>query len=121
MRYDIKMCHDYAARLVSFGFRVWLSSKVGASHGFYSDDDGARVCTFQTTGGQVRFSGNYHASHGCGSGWCIEEHAPTDKLMARDFLHAFAPHWANPSPSYTTVSEHLANYGQSSKYERFEQ
>lgn len=117
-RYDQKLFDDIVAMLVEFGFEVWRATGYRRTHGFYTDETGERVVSFQTTGGQIRFSGNYHASRNCGSGWCIEEYAPRNKTMAHDWLYMPAPNWANPSPLYTTKVEHLRTYQKSSKYER---
>lgn len=114
MRYDQEQFNAIAAKLAAWGFKVWRAER--GTHGFYSDDTGARVVSFQTTGGQIRISGNYAATRGSGTGWHIADNAPWDKSMAQDWLTMGAPAWANRAPVYVTVAEHMAIYGKSSGF-----
>jgi len=117
MTNEQELFNTIAARLAGWGFNVWIAKR--GTHGFYCDDTGARVCSFQTISSQVKFSGNYAASRGSGSGWQIEDNAPNDKIQARDWLNRVAPHWANKSPVYTSVVQHLQRYQLSSEFVPF--
>ena len=114
-----QLIHEVATALDSYGYDVYISKD--KRHGFYTD--GARVVSF---GGQwnfcVDFSGNYKSQH-CGSGWLIakEKGVPT-KEEAGAYIKALPPHWATNGESVrqTTSEQHLATYGKSSGYTKFE-
>lgn len=103
------------------GYRVFLSEKVGCSHGFITDKEGSRVVSFQFDILSFRFSGNYK-SKSCGTGWVMEgvdiEHVTNKESLDRIFKSGAVPLLATKGEAVklVTLAEHLNNYGKSSMF-----
>lgn len=114
---------EISEALVSYGYDVYVSGS--GEYGFYTD--GQRVISF---GGSwafcVNFSGNYKsdAPGQTGTGWQIvkDQGIPT-KEEAEDYIRANAPSWAVGSARFTyeTPEQHLATYGDSSNFAKFDE
>ena len=118
MDYRQELVSAFAEKARSFGYEVWLAE--AGTYGFYSDSEGKRVAGFQfTLAGGVSVSGSYLPTRESGDGWMIVDSVHPDSVTEEDlkaWLNASAPRWANSNPIYTTPSQQLAMYGQSSKY-----
>jgi len=92
-------------------------------YGFFTDAAGARVISFGVDLGELKFSGNYKTDSPktCGTGWRITESASDATPDAFALFNTGAPQWATKGHKwrYTTLAEHLATYGESSKYVEF--
>ena len=114
-----ELIQHIAEKLHFYGFNVYLSKD--KNHGFYTN--GKRVVSF---GGSwqffVDFSGNYKPSSQSGTGWQIaKEFTDISEEQAQEFINANAPKWAcTKDPVYTTPEQHLAKYGKSSGYVKFQ-
>lgn len=107
----------FAGRVKALGFRVFLAGS--GEYGFVTDAAGARVMCFGFSDGGV-LSGNYGPpSKESGTGWRMDR-TPYDLQTAGDVraaLYAGAPEWAGKGwRHYTTLEQHLAAYGVSSRY-----
>jgi hypothetical protein len=115
----IELVKHIAEKLHSYGFNVYLSKN--KEYGFYTNSK--KVVSF---GGSwcfsLDFSGNYKPIIGSGSGWSIaRELSDITEKQAHAFINATAPDWTgNRNPIYTTPDQHLAIYGKSSGYFKFE-
>jgi hypothetical protein len=114
-----QIIQDIAEKLHNYRYDVYLSKD--KIYGFYTD--GKRVVSF---GGSwqfcVDFSGNYKQSKESGTGWSIaKELTDISEEQANAFINANAPSWTrNKNPVYTTPDQHMATYGKSSGYAKFE-
>jgi len=109
-----QIIRETADKIKSHGFKVMLSKT--REYGYFTDETGARVCSFQYhLGGGVSFSGNYK-SEGNGTGWGIAEYMPSQltEERLRGLLYVNSP-WT--FIHYTTEAQHLKMYQQSSKFE----
>lgn len=103
------------------GYRVFLSEKVGCSHGFITNETGSRVVSFQFDILSISFSGNYK-SKSCGTGWRMDgvevEHVTNKETLDRLFNDGNIPLWATRGEQVkmVTLDEHLKTYGQSSMF-----
>lgn len=108
---------EFAEFIKSLGFRVWLSR--GRPYGFISDDTGKRVLSFSFNGG-TSLGGNYGPpSRESGTGWVINRLASELRTAedVRTALYATPPVFCGKGWEYlTTVEQHLATYGASSRY-----
>ena len=109
---------QFAGFIKGLGFTVYMA-KAG-TYGFITDATESRVLSFSMTDGGS-LSGNYGPpSHASGTGWKLEQH-PADLKTADDVrraLYATAPGFCGRGwKKYTTVADHLATYGASSRYE----
>lgn len=121
MAYRDACTADFAARVKALGFRVWIAER--GYYGFISDDTGSRVLSFSFSDGSS-LSGNYGPpSQESGTGWRLDE-TPFDLRTADDVrraLNAYPPAWVGKGwKGLTTVDQHLAMYGQSSRYTEVE-
>jgi hypothetical protein len=119
MSYLRDAARDFAASIKALGFQVYVAER--GEYGFITDDTETRVLSFSFTDGG-RLSGNYGPpSRESGTGWCMDA-VPSDLLTAdhvRKALYAPAPAFAGKGwKRYTTVEQHLATYGNSSRYEK---
>jgi len=112
--------HDIIDHLVSQimqdeSLRVFLAEK--GTYGFYTDQDGGSMVSFQCDLGEITFSGNYITSdpRKTGSGWQM---GPIESGNYAMVLKATPPSWAVNGATWrlTTVEEHLKNYQSSSRY-----
>lgn len=114
MRNDYKKeaIEALAVEIMSAGFRVFIAER--GHYGFYTDEAGSRVVSFQYDLGGVSFSGNYKTSapKSCGTGWGLESGT------FAEMFNQSAPRWAVRDAiwSYTTLAQHLATYQASSRY-----
>jgi hypothetical protein len=129
----------WAGFIKGLGFRVWIAES--GTYGFISDASESRVLSFGfSDGGSL--GGNYGPpSRESGTGWRMDGDPWSLKTAAdvRRALYAEAPDWTRRNTSggrcqscgqprhdlsgrsegwmhYTTVAQHLAQYGSSSKY-----
>jgi hypothetical protein len=114
-----QLVHHIAEKLYSYGFDVYISKS--KDYGFYTN--GKRVVSF---GGSwcfsLDFSGKYKPHGNSGTGWQIaKELSDISEEQAHEFISASAPDWTgNKNAIYTTPEQHLATYGKSSGYVKFE-
>lgn len=103
------------------GYRVFLSEKVGCSHGFITNETGSRVVSFQYDLFGFRFSGNYKSKKS-GTGWVMDEveveHVTNKETLDSLFNNGNIPLWATRGEQVkmVTLDEHLKTYGQSSMF-----
>lgn len=121
MTYRQTATKEFAARIKSFGFRVFVAER--GEYGFITDDEGSRVLSFSFTDGG-NLGGNYGpASRESGTGWRMDE-TPYDLRTADDVrkaLYARPPvYCGNGWKHMTTLKQHLALYGRSSRYAEIE-
>lgn len=108
---------EFAARIKALGFRVFLAER--GEYGFITDAEGSRVLAFSFSDGG-NLSGNYGpASRESGTGWRMDE-TPQSLLTADNVkraLYAHPPAWCVRGwKHFTTLKQHLAMYGTSSRY-----
>lgn len=108
--YKTEAVKELAKEIKEAGFRVFIAKS--GTYGFYTNQEGSKVVSFQYDLGGFKFSGNYK-SKSCGSGWVMEDGMSFDVM-----LKAYAPHWATKGQSVqcTTLGQHLATYQKSSGY-----
>lgn len=114
--YQKQRAAEIAAQIKAQGFRVFLAEQ--GTYGFFTDEEGTRVVSFQVNGLRDSVGGNYRASEPqkTGNGWQISESINPE--IAQNYFDKEAPHWAVGKASWrhTTLEEHLATYQASSKY-----
>lgn len=110
MTYKTEAVAQLAQEIKAAGFRV-LIAKSG-TYGFYTDEEGTKVVSFQYDLGGFKFTGNYK-SKSCGTGWMMEDGMTFDAMLKAD-----APNWATKGEAVqcTTLEQHLATYQTSSVY-----
>ena len=132
----MKNAREFAHFVKGLGFRAFVAAS--GSHGFITDREGTRVLSFQfSDGGSL--GGNYGPpSQESGTGWRMNG-SPWDLKTAADVkeaLYATPPDWTRRGSDrchtcgreheggsrggwkyLTTLEQHLAMYGSSSKYE----
>ena len=118
MRYNQVMALDFAAHIVRLGFRAFMAES--NEYGFVTDAVGKRVMCFSFSGCDANLGGNYFpASHESGTGWRMDK-CPSDLRTAKDVhdaLYAYPPAFVGCGwKTFTTLQQHLAMYGSSSKY-----
>jgi hypothetical protein len=125
MNHRQQSASDFAHFVKGLGFRVFLAGS--GDYGFITDTEGSRVLSFSFTGGSS-LSGNYGPpSRACGTGWQSSFDAWNIKT-ADDVSRAlyenppsFCPRAQPGKPEsgwqyFTTLEQHLSQYGSSSKY-----
>lgn len=122
-----ELLQPLADHLFKLGYHVYLSS--GKDYGFFTDQTGDRVCSFQVDFYSVKFSGNYATDNmrSTGTGWRIAPDLLVNDLVTHNaeyfwkMLTATAPHWAvgNAKVKYSTLRDHLRQYGRSSGYAEY--
>lgn len=117
LTYQQEAIQELAAKLKKKGFRVFIAER--GSYGFYTNEEGSKVVSFQYDLGGFSFSGNYKTSNPrrTGAGWQIVK----DSYGCENFqsiLDSVPPKWATRGATwkYTTLEQHLASYQKSSKY-----
>lgn len=110
MPYKIEMVKELANEIKAAGFRVFIAKS--GTYGFYTNEAGSRVVSFQADLGGIKFSGNYK-SKSCGTGWGLD-----DSMSFEAMIKAGAPHWATKGEAVqlVTLEQHLKIYQQSSMY-----
>lgn len=111
---------EFAHFVKGLGFRAWVAdSNYRGGYGFLSDDKGERVLSFEFTA-EGKLSGNYGPpSRESGTGWVLNQTPYSLKTAedVREALYAVPPTFCGKGwKHYTTVEQHLAMYGSSSKY-----
>ena len=98
------------------GLRVFIAKR--GTYGFYTDNEGTRIISFECGLGGLWFSGNYTTdSPSNGSGWRI-----TDDLISfatfEELFNTYPPAWAirDSKWAFTSLAEQLAKYNASSQF-----
>jgi len=111
---DRQMIENTAQEILASGLRVFLAEN--GTYGFFTNSEGSSVVSFEAGLAGVKFSGNYKTSEPrkTGTGWSIGENRADYAAM----LEERAPSWATRGIEWrhTTLKEHLATYGKSSRY-----
>jgi hypothetical protein len=119
MNYTQRRTNEFAQYIKSLGFRVYMAKS--GTYGFITDDKGERVLSFQFDGLQESLGGNYGPpSRESGTGWRLSA-SPSKLQTKEDVEKALYSHpdydcgkgWKH----FTTVKQHLADYGSSSQYQ----
>ena len=99
------------AKLKGAGFRVFLANEGEGFYGFYTDQEGARVVSFQLDFFTPVFSGNYKSKK-CGTGWRIATSS------FNNMINENPPQWATRGENVklSTLADHLKNYQNYSNY-----
>ena len=116
--YEKQAAAEFAQAAVKAGYRAYLAEK--GNYGFYTDDDGSRVVSFQFNGFfESSVGGNYVTDKPAqtGTGWRI---ADASAKNIRVYFDANPPHWAVRDSKWrlATLDDHLDRYQRSSKYEQ---
>lgn len=116
--YKTEAVAQLAAQITAAGFRAFIAES--GTHGFFTDEKGSRVVSFQYDLGGISFSGNYRTDspRTTGTGWRLEPpRGPLRPELARMF-GAHAPQWAVGSTPwrFTTLAQYLATYQKSSQF-----
>lgn len=117
MTYTQERAAQFAGFIRGLGFTVYMAKS--GTYGFITDATESRVLSFSMTDGGS-LSGNYGPpSRESGTGWRLEQH-PADLKTAEDVKKAL---YETPPPfcgrgwkKFTTVADHLKEYGPSSAY-----
>lgn len=106
---------EVARSITAAGFKVFIAEK--GTYGYYTDERGSRVVSFQVDIVEVTFSGDY-ISKRCGTGWRID---PKDYNDFKRMLYAHAPQWATNGErvQYQTKEYHDRLYMHSSRYTEY--
>jgi hypothetical protein len=110
--YKVEAVAQLAKEIKADGFRVFIAER--GTYGFYTDEAGSRIVSFQFDLGGFRFTGNYKTDQprSTGTGWQLQDGS------YQDMFNQIAPQWAlrGASWQYTTLEQHLKTYQWSSKY-----
>lgn len=130
---DYQTAREFAQFIKGLGFRAFVAGGMGGDgrngYGFITDTEGSRVLSFEMRSGNL--GGNYGPpSRTSGTGWQLNGDVWSLKTAddVRKALYVTAPDFcrrASPQSRgddsgwqyYTTLAQHLAMYGASSKYE----
>ena len=116
MNYKQQAIKELATAIKSQGFRVFIAKNGG--YGFYTDQDGTKVISFQYNLGGYSCSGNYKTNQPTqtGTGWGISNDFTS--YHAKDAFDQTPPEWAlgKAEWQYTTLDQHLGQYQKSSGY-----
>lgn len=111
---------ELAQSILKAGYRVFIAES--GTYGFFTDQHGDKIVSFQLGILNFSFSGNYKTSspRTTGTGWRIDDEKSLP-ILKSDFDRIFntgAPQWALRGAKwrYTTLEEHLNSYQWSSKY-----
>lgn len=112
----------FASRIAQMGFAVYIAKS--GTYGFITDASESRVLSFSFADLSASLSGNYGPpSRESGTGWRMDESplSLTSAAKVHEALYAQPPSWSRGGwKRLTTVAEHLAHYGPSSQFTRFE-
>jgi len=126
---DYQTAREFAQFIKGLGFRAFVAGNDGVrGYGFITDAAGSRVLSFSMGDGTL--GGNYGPpSRTSGTGWQLNA-TPWSLKTAEDVrqaLYSMPPDWcrrASPQARgddgwryLTTLEQHLAQYGASSKYQ----
>jgi len=116
MSYDKQVISELTGRIKEAGFRVFLAER--ETYGFFTDEKGTKVVSFQVDYLSPRFSGNYITDKpaSTGTGWQITDH---DRGDYSNIFSEYPPRWAlgDAKYRYATLEDHLKRYQSSSKYQ----
>jgi len=119
--YKTEAVRELAAEIKKSGFRVFIAKS--GTYGFYTDEAGSRVVSFQYDLCGFKFSGNYMTDQprSCGTGWIMGEVSNLTADGFRNMFNSHAPQWAvgKANWNFTTLAQHLKTYQQSSQYVEF--
>ena len=120
--------HDYqhpqikavAQAAIKAGFRAFIAER--GTYGFYTDELGTKLVSFQPEGTGVSFGGNYRASNArrSGNGWRIIDQGNISTYDLKQYFSAYPPAWAivhGDTFTFTTLEQHQNMYQSSSKYQ----
>lgn len=114
--YNAKIIEEVSQNLLAQGFKVYIAAK--GTYGFYTDEKGSKVISFDCDLGSVSASASYKTSNPSktGTGFRITENF--DVKDAAQYLKASAPGWAigNATYTFTTLEQYLKQYQDSSKF-----
>lgn len=120
MNYKQEGALDFALEAIKCGFRAFIAKS--GTYGFYTDEEGTKVISFEYDFGGIKLSGNYKTSapSQTGTGWRIYD--PSYDHCDENIIDAFraAPQqWAvrDATWKYTTLDQYLAQYQSSSRFE----
>lgn len=118
MSYKVEAVAQLAQEIKAAGFRVFIAKS--GTYGFYTDEAGSRVVSFQLDLGGFKFTGNYKTDQprSTGTGWGLGESASVSVEGLRTMLESNPPQWAVRSANWelTTLEQHLKTYQASSQY-----
>lgn len=109
--YHKKWALEIALEAIKQGFTVYFAKK--GTYGFFTDNEGKRLVSFDVSGLRPGFSGNYKSLK-CGTGWRLD----SDNIEQAWLESQCPPLWATSGEKVklTTVEEHLKRYHPSSRY-----
>jgi hypothetical protein len=113
--YKREVALEVARRALAEGLRVFLSHDGKGDYGFFTDQAGTRVVSFQADEVGPVFYGNYGPpSQESGVGWKITDGIPA---TLSELLTALPPAWCGSGWKYlTTMARHLQAYGEPCRY-----
>lgn len=119
--YKTEAVKQLAQEIKAVGFRVFIAKS--GTYGFYTDEAGSRVVSFQFDLGGFKFTGNYKAVNSddgryVGTGWVMGDAGSVTPEGLTNMFNSYAPNWATSGlpVKLTTLSQHLATYQASSQY-----
>lgn len=112
MAYQLKVIEELSEKLLAFGFRVFLSES--KTYGFYTNEKGCPLISFQVNYLTPVFSGNYSpATKRHGTGWRIKTNPDTKEDFER-LLYSFPSYPLttddNQVIKWTCLEEYLCTY-----------
>jgi len=118
MTYKTEAVAELAQTIKAAGFRVFIAKS--GTYGFYTDEAGSRVVSFQFDLGGFKFSGNYKSDQPrqTGTGWGMGESVDVSASGLKSMFESNPPQWATRGAvcKLTTLAQHLATYQKSSVY-----
>lgn len=110
-KYEQDLIDSLVAEIKAAGFRVFLAER--GTYGFYTNEAGSSIVSFQIDLGTINFSGNYESEQS-GTGWRL------DTSDFESMLKAMPPQWAvgreTRAVRMITLADHLKRYQSSSKF-----
>ena len=114
MTYKEKYIAELAQDIKAAGFRVFLAES--GTHGFYTDDQGSKIVSFQLDILTPTFSGNYDTSNPsqAGQGWIIGTGSDNYKAIFDETPPT--AHFGNTKWRYKSLNDYISLYQKSSKF-----
>jgi hypothetical protein len=116
--YKTEAVAELAQSIKAAGFRVFIAKS--GTYGFYTDEAGSRIVSFQFDLGGFKFSGNYKTDQprSTGNGWGFGEGVDISASGLRSMFESTPPQWAVRGANWelTTLEQHLKTYQASSQY-----
>jgi hypothetical protein len=117
LNYKKQAIQKLTIKILIKGYRVFIAKN--GEYGFFTNDSGSRLVSFQCDLGGITFSGNYKTNNPrqTGTGWRIGG----GNIDIDQVFNAYPPRWALGCSSfkYTTLEQHLNFYGRSSGYTEY--